>query len=167
MAFQTTGCVLHGKKLRVNNNIDLKLVGEDLMKRLFFSLLVLFSVTTAAWSQSLPPEVVSYPDVIVHNGKIYTMDDKSNSANAGAVVEAVAVRDGKILLAATNKQILALRGPQTRVIDAKGRTVVPGIIDTHSHLFDYAMDSLGEGSPRLARARRAKRNLGKRETKNS
>ena len=119
------------------------------MKRWFFSLLVLFSVTTAAWSQSLPPEVVRYADAIVHNGKVYTMDDKSNSANAGAVVEAVAVRDGKILLAATNKQVLALRGPQTRVIDAKGRTVVPGIIDTHSHLFDYAMDSLGEGSPRL------------------
>ena len=30
----------------------------------------------------------------------------------------------------------------------KGRTVVPGVIDTHSHLFDYAMDSLGDASPR-------------------
>lgn len=119
------------------------------MKRWFFGLLVLFSAATAAWSQSLPPEVVSYPDVIVHNGKVYTMDDKSNTANAGTVVEAVAIRDGKILLAASNKQVLALRGPQTRMIDAKGRTVVPGIIDTHSHLFDYAMDSLGEASPRI------------------
>jgi hypothetical protein len=91
----------------------------------------------------------TYPEVIVHNGKIYTMDDTSNSANAGTIVEALAIRDGKILLTGNNKQILSLRGPQTRVIDAKGRTVVPGIIDTHSHLFDYAMDSLGEASPRL------------------
>ena len=42
-----------------------------------------------------------------------------------------------------------MRGPQTRVVDAKGRTVVPGMIDTYLHLFDYAMDSLGEASPRL------------------
>ena len=119
------------------------------MKRLFFSLLVFCSAATAVWSQTLPPEVVSYPEIIVHNGKIYTMDDKSNTANAGTIVEALAIRDGKILLTGNNKQILSLRGPQTRVIDAKGRTVVPGIIDTHSHLFDYAMDSLGEASPRL------------------
>jgi predicted amidohydrolase YtcJ len=99
-------------------------------------------------AQSVPPEVLSYPDTIVHNGKVYTMDDKSNTGNAGTVVEALAIRDGKILLSGTNKQVLSLRGPQTKVIDAKGRTVVPGIIDTHSHLFDYAMDSLGEASPR-------------------
>src|SRR6266542_2256247 len=101
------------------------------------------------WAQSVPTAVISYPDTIVHNGKIFTMDDKSNSANAGSVVEALAIRDGKILLSGTNKQILSLRGPKTRMIDAKGRTVVPGIIDTHSHLFDYAMDSLGEASPRI------------------
>jgi predicted amidohydrolase YtcJ len=119
------------------------------MKKVFGGLLLLIGAATPAWSQSLPPEVVSYPDVIVQNGKIYTMDDKSNSANAGTVAEAVAVRDGKILSVGNNKQILSLRGPRTRVIDAKGRTVVPGIIDTHSHLFDYAMDSLGDASPRL------------------
>jgi predicted amidohydrolase YtcJ len=107
-----------------------------------------FAASPVWAAQSVPPEVISYPDTIVHNGKVYTMDDKSNSANAGSVVEALAIRDGKILLSGTNKQILSLRGPQTKVIDAKGRTVVPGIIDTHSHLFDYAMDSLGDASPR-------------------
>jgi predicted amidohydrolase YtcJ len=119
------------------------------MKRVFFGMLWFLGAALPAWSQTLPPELVRYPDVIVQNGKIYTMDDKTNSANAGSVVEAVAVRDGKILSTGTNKQVLSLRGPQTRVIDAKGRTVVPGIIDTHSHLFDYAMDSLGDASPRL------------------
>src|SRR6266498_406157 len=114
------------------------------------SFLVFIFAALPAWAaETVPPEVISYPDTIVHNGKIYTMDDKNNSANAGTVVEGLAIRDGKILLSGTNKQILSLRGPQTRMIDAKGRTVVPGIIDTHSHLFDYAMDSLGDASPRI------------------
>jgi predicted amidohydrolase YtcJ len=113
------------------------------------SLIVFVLAAMPVWAaQSVPTEVISYPDTIVHNGKVYTMDDKSNTANTGSVVEALAIRDGKILLSGTNKQILSLRGPQTEVIDAKGRTVVPGIIDTHSHLFDYAMDSLGDASPR-------------------
>ena len=121
------------------------------MKKVFLRSLIAFVfAASSVWAaQSVPPEVISYPDTIVHNGKVYTMDDKSNTANAGSVVEALAIRDGKILLSGTNKQILSLRGPQTKVIDAKGRTVVPGIIDTHSHLFDYAMDSLGEASPRI------------------
>ena len=63
------------------------------MKRLFFSLLVFCSAATAVWSQTLPPEVVTYPEVIVHNGKIYTMDDTSNSANAGTIVEAFSVAE--------------------------------------------------------------------------
>jgi predicted amidohydrolase YtcJ len=114
------------------------------------SFVVFIFAALPVWAaQSVPPEVISYPDTIVHNGKVYTMDDKSNTENAGTVVEALAIRDGKILLSGTNKQILSLRGPQTKVIDAKGRTVVPGIIDTHSHLFDYAMDSLGDASPRI------------------
>jgi predicted amidohydrolase YtcJ len=120
------------------------------MKECFLRSLIVFAFAAMpVWAaQSVPPEVISYPDAIVHNGKVYTMDDKSNTANTGSVVEALAIRDGKILLSGTNKQILSLRGPQTKVIDAKGRTVVPGIIDTHSHLFDYAMDSLGDASPR-------------------
>src|SRR4029453_11038449 len=120
------------------------------MTRCFLRSFIVFAFAALpVWAQSVPTEVISYPDTIVHNGKVYAMDDKSNTANAGTVVEAVAVRDGKILSSGTNKQILSLRGPKTKVIDAKGRTVVPGIIDTHSHLFDYAMDSLGEGSPRI------------------
>ncbi|HWP56853.1 MAG TPA: amidohydrolase family protein [Candidatus Acidoferrales bacterium] len=110
----------------------------------FFGLLV-----TRALAQNVPPELLSYPDTILHNGKIVALDDKSNSTNLGSIFQALAVRDGKILALGTNDQILALKGPQTRIIDVKGRTVVPGIIDTHSHLFDYAMDSLGDASPRM------------------
>ena len=120
------------------------------MRHSFLAFLIIFTFGTAPLAaQTVSPEVLSYPDMILHNGKVVTMDDKSNSSALGTVVEALAVRDGKILALGSNSQILALRGPQTRVFDVKGRTVVPGIIDTHSHLFDYAMDSLGDASPRM------------------
>ena len=119
------------------------------MNRCFLWFAALFALMTVPISaQTVPPEVINYPDLIIHNGKIVTMDDKSNSTSLGTVVEALAIRDSKILSLGSNAQILSLKGPQTKVLDAKGRTVVPGVIDTHSHLFDYAMDSLGDASPR-------------------
>ena len=106
---------------------------------LMFLLLGFF--TGPVQAQTVPPLLVSYPDMILHNGKIATMDDKNRSSNPGTVVQALAIREGKILASGTNQQMLALKGPQTKIVDLKGRTVVPGIIDTHSHLFDYALDA--------------------------
>jgi predicted amidohydrolase YtcJ len=114
------------------------------MKRSIETLFLLLSLTFfggPAAAQTLPPELVSYPDTILHNGKIATMDDKSRSNNPGTIAQAVAVREGKVLATGNDQQILALKGPQTKIVDLKGRTVVPGIIDTHSHLFDYALDA--------------------------
>ena len=56
---------------------------------------------------------------------------------------------GKFWRSVATAKFLLSEGRRRRVFDVKGRTVVPGIIDTHSHLFDYAMDSLGEASPRM------------------
>lgn len=112
------------------------------MKRLAFCVvLVLVLLSRHALAQTVPPELINYPDTILHNGKVVTMDDKSSSTNPGTVAQALAIRDKKVLATGNNNQILALKGPQTKVIDLKGRTVVPGIIDTHSHLFDYALDA--------------------------
>ena len=119
------------------------------MPKLLSFVLLAGLLASQALAQNVPPELVSYPDMILHNGKIVTMDDKSNSTNPGTIAQAVAIREGKILSVGTNNQVLALKGPQTKIVDVKGRTVVPGIIDTHSHLFDYAMDSLGDASPRI------------------
>src|SRR5262245_40240713 len=108
----------------------------------FLTLLLLSAlVHSRAVAQPAPQLLVSYPDTILHNGKVATMNDQSRSENPGAIVQALAIRDGKILASGTNQQMLALRGAQTKVIDLKGRTVVPGIIDTHAHLFDYALDA--------------------------
>lgn len=88
---------------------------------------IVFGVTTGGTAQSIPPELVSYPQLILHNGKILTVDD------AFSIHQAVAVRDGRFLKVGTNQEILALRGPATQVIDVEGRSVVPGFIDTHGH----------------------------------
>jgi len=118
------------------------------MNRLISLVFFLSFFVGQALAQTVPPELVSYPDTILHNGKIFTMDDKSSSTNPGTVVEALAIRDGKIISSGRNSQIVALKGPQTRIVDLKGRTVVPGIIDTHSHLFDYALDAQEKESVR-------------------
>ncbi|MBI4488219.1 MAG: amidohydrolase family protein [Deltaproteobacteria bacterium] len=119
------------------------------MKKVAFLLLFFaFVVRQPLAAQTVPPELIVYPDTILHNGKIVTMDDKTRSTNPGTTVEAMAIREGKIVALGRNQQILALKGPQTKVIDVKGRTVIPGIVDTHSHLFDYALDAQEKASVR-------------------
>lgn len=66
-------------------------------------------------------------DVIVHNAKVLTVDAKSNKA------ESLATRGDRIIAVGTNEDVLKLRGPNTRVIDANGRTVLPGLMDSHTH----------------------------------
>ena len=67
-------------------------------------------------------------DLVMHSGRIITMDP------AGTVAAALAVRGGKVMLAGQNQDILATAGPATEIIDLAGRTVVPGLIDAHTHL---------------------------------
>ena len=91
----------------------------------------------------VPSQLIVYPELLIHNGKIVTVDDDSTSPNPGTIVEALAVRNGRILALGRNQEILALKGPQSKVIDLQGRTVLPGIIDTHSHLQSYAISHFG------------------------
>src|SRR5258705_818069 len=65
------------------------------------------------------------PDTILVNGKLVVYD--------GAPAQALAVRDGKITTIGDSPGIRALAGPSTRVIDLGGRTVIPGLIDSHIH----------------------------------
>src|SRR4051812_11040464 len=67
------------------------------------------------------------PETILVNGKIVTVDAQSSTK------EALAVRDGKIVAIGTSAQMRKLAGPASRVIDLKGRTVIPGLVDSHLH----------------------------------
>jgi len=82
--------------------------------------------------------VLGYPDMIIYNGKIVTMDDVSFSPDPGTIVEAMAVRDGVILALGTNQQIRVLAGPATQQVDLRGRIVFPGFILTHEHPTDWS-----------------------------
>ena len=69
-------------------------------------------------------------DLILKNGVIYTM------AREGDVVEALAVRDGKIVYTGTTEEVLgACEAPQ--VVDLAGKTMLPGMGDSHLHFFAY------------------------------
>src|SRR5687768_3603285 len=70
-------------------------------------------------------------DVILTNGKVITVDDRFT------IAQAVAVRGDRIVAVGTNQQIAALAGPGTRRIDARGRAVIPGLIDNHMHLLRF------------------------------
>jgi len=68
-------------------------------------------------------------DLIVTNARIYTVDDSH------PFVSALAVRDGRVQFVGSVREAMLLRGPNTRVIDAAGKTVIPGMTDAHAHLF--------------------------------
>ena len=67
-------------------------------------------------------------DLIVVNGNVYTVDDARPRASA------FAVRSGKIVFVGSDREARFLAGSATKVIDAGGRTVIPGMVDAHAHL---------------------------------
>ncbi|MEX2376048.1 MAG: amidohydrolase [Dehalococcoidia bacterium] len=68
------------------------------------------------------------PDAIYHNGKVVTADDGFRLA------QAFAVKGDRLVAVADDASVLALAGPDTRVEDLGGKTVLPGIYDNHIHL---------------------------------
>ena len=83
-------------------------------------------------------------DTILTNGKIVTVDDPSISSNPGTIAQAIAIRGDEIVGLGTNDQVRALGGPETRVIDLRGRTVLPSFMLTHEHPTDWAWADGGE-----------------------
>ena len=73
-------------------------------------------------------------------------------------VEAIAIKDGKISAVGTTDEIVRQRGPETKVIDLRGRTVIPGLNDSHMHPIrgglNYNMELRWDGVPSLADALR-------------
>src|SRR6185369_457231 len=68
------------------------------------------------------------PDLILHNGNIVTMEEKQPTAAA------IAMQGEKILALGASDAILKTAGPKTIIVDLKGRTAIPGLIDTHIHI---------------------------------
>ncbi|MGM4985578.1 MULTISPECIES: amidohydrolase [Rhizobium] len=89
-------------------------------------------------------------DLILHHGLIKTLDRTNPSASA------VAIKDGKFLAVGHDAEVMALAGPATRVIDLKGKRVLPGLIDNHTHVvrggLNFNMELRWDGVRSLADA---------------
>jgi predicted amidohydrolase YtcJ len=89
-------------------------------------------------------------DLILFNGKITTLDRQNPDA------EAVAVRDGRVLAAGDEREIMALADASTTRVDLNGRRVIPGLIDSHMHIvrggLNYNMELRWDGVRSLADA---------------
>ena len=103
--------------------------------------LALLTVAAFAGTASADPPA----DLIVHRAKVLTVDAKFS------VAQAVAVRDGKVAAVGSDADVLRLKGPKTRVIDAAGKTVLPGLCDSHTHPYAAALANAA-GEPPLLRS---------------
>ncbi|WP_109111184.1 amidohydrolase [Azospirillum sp. TSO35-2] len=89
-------------------------------------------------------------DLILTNAKVTTLDRENPLASS------IAIRDGRFLAVGTEAETRAAAAPDARVIDAKGRRVIPGLIDSHMHIIrgglNYNMELRWDGVPSLADA---------------
>nr|WP_157369757.1 amidohydrolase [Zavarzinella formosa] len=93
-----------------------------MLRHTFFLLLFAFPVLAAESA-----------DLILHNANILTVDAKFSTA------QAIAIRNGRIMAVGTDGDVLKLKGSETKIIDAKGKTILPGLMDSHVHPVGAAM----------------------------
>jgi predicted amidohydrolase YtcJ len=106
-----------------------------------FVLLAVFGLSAAhAPADDAAPDTA---DLIVHHAKILTVD-----ANF-SIAEALAIAGDRILAVGDDAKILRHRGPKTKIIDAQGRTLLPGLYDSHTHPTGAATSELLEPLPDL------------------
>ena len=90
------------------------------------------------------------PDLIFYNGKITTLN------RAQPVAQAVAIKDGKFLAVGSDAEVMPLATEKTRCIDLKGKGVLPGLFDNHTHIIrgglNYNLELRWDGVRSLADA---------------
>src|SRR5688572_3216014 len=82
-------------------------------------IIVLFAAPTSAFSQKA--------DILIVNAKVITMSEP-------ATAEAIAIAGNRILAVGSVKDLMKLKRSTTQVIDAKGKTIIPGLVDSHLHV---------------------------------
>ena len=90
-------------------------VMQSFMHKLLFLLIFLFPIRAHA------------VDTILVNGKIITVDDRYT------IAQALAIKNQRVVATGSSADIRKLADSSTKVIDLKGRTVIPGLIDNHAH----------------------------------
>src|SRR5882762_5749143 len=111
-----------------------------------------------------PSPNASPADLLLVNGRIATQDDRRSFASA------LAIKDGRVHATGDTRAIMAHKGPATRVVALNGRTVIPGLVDSHSHPIrgglSYNLELRWDGVPSLADAMRMLREQAQRTPPN-
>ena len=117
------------------------------VKSLVFSLALssLFLIQVSDSFAQVAPEVAQqgYADTIFIDGKVVSMDDRSISTDVGNIYQAIAVKGDRIMKLGTTSQVRAMAGPNTQVFELEEKTLIPGIIEPHSHMYGGAVQHLG------------------------
>ena len=88
----------------------------------------LSSTSSGAQPPRTTSETFHAADLVLINGKVITVDPQDS------IVEAVAISEGKIIRVGTDSEVQVLIDQDTEVVDLKGKTVTPGLIDSHCHI---------------------------------
>jgi predicted amidohydrolase YtcJ len=123
-SFATRHAALRARAMRISH-----------MAYLALSFLGPFAPTVALATDSGPPTV------IITNARVITLDDRSRIANAAAI------RGDRILAVGTDAEIQVLGAPDTRVIDAGGKALLPGLYDSHVHPLGAATSEVDHPIP--------------------
>jgi predicted amidohydrolase YtcJ len=102
------------------------------MRSISTTLATLLCAASIAGPAAAAADKMKPADLILYNTKIWTVDDKKPTA------QAVAVRGERIVKVGGNDEVLALKGPRTRVMDLEGKLVLPGFHDAHTHFGNAA-----------------------------
>lgn len=96
-------------------------------------LFLMFGLNVLVQAQDYPPEVLQFADTVYTNATIVTLDDHEMNSNPGTIAQAMAVRDEIIIGIGSNEEMLRMAGPDTEIVDLLGKTVLPGIVESHVH----------------------------------
>src|ERR1700694_2505096 len=104
--------------------------------RQFLIFIFVFVLTAIIFGTSIMAQTASRPtaDSIYIHANIYTGVIGQSSFHEVQRAEAIAVRGDKVLAVGTESEVVKLNGPETKVVDLKGRFVMPGFNDAHMHL---------------------------------
>ena len=93
---------------------------------------------------------MSFDDKVLQNGPVITMDPQRR------VVDAIAIKEGRIMAVGWKPEVKRLIGPMTEVIDLQGRAVTPGLVNTHDHFLEHGIASAFIADIRYPKARSIK-----------
>ena len=120
------------------------------MKKWYILSISLFVVSFVTNCNGQENNNAQYADMVVVNGKVAVGD------SSGTIVEALAIKNGEIMASGTSADMEAMTNENTQIIDAEGKTVIPGLNDSHLHITRggrfYNAELRWDGVKTLARA---------------